>query len=101
MGLAMPSLVGCVSASVATLETPAEGSIKLRYTPDLACPAALGPRPLMFRIDESADEDVVAIGPDGTASEVRWSEGFVGGIANDPVVRDPDFRRARQPAEMA
>ena len=54
-----------------------------------ACPGATVPVPFVIRIDPSAAEQVVAIDSQGKRYEVWWSEGFVAGDANDPVVRDP------------
>ncbi len=56
---------------------------------DQFCPLAKVQQ-MMFRIDPAAPEQVVAVERiNGRIWSVSWSEGFQGGSAGDPVVRDP------------
>jgi hypothetical protein len=70
---------------------PGTGALTLRTVPDpVACPGAALPLPATFRIDATAEDQIVAIAPDGRTYQVWWAPGFRGGDASDPVVRDPD-----------
>ena len=58
--------------------------------PDQGCLLAALPRVVTIKIDPTADEQVVAIAPDGQQYHMWWSGGFVGGRADDRVVLSPD-----------
>jgi hypothetical protein len=68
---------------------PARLTLRMVSDPE-ACPAAALPVPMHFRIDPSAEEQVVAIARDGRSYHVLWAPGFAPGDVNDPVVRDPN-----------
>lgn len=78
-----PLLLGaCAHSSPLTIRTAADPN---------ACPAgALPELPATFRIDPSAQEQVVVIGRDGRRYLVWWAPGFVAGDAADPAIRDPN-----------
>ncbi len=96
--IACVGLAGC--ASPAPSPSPTEASIQLRFMADEFCPGAAVPLPLTFRIDSAADEDVIAVTANGTRYHVWWSEGFRGGPATDPVVRDPSGQVVAKDGEV-
>jgi hypothetical protein len=98
LAIACIGLVGCASPSPSP--SPTGASIQLRFTADEACPGAAAQLPLTFRIDPTADEDVVAVTANGTRYHVWWSEGFRGGTATDPVVRDPNGQVVARDGEV-
>ena len=88
LAIACVVVIGCASPAPSSSPTPE--TIQLRFmAADMGCMMAAAPLPLMFRIDPAADEQVIAVAHDGTRYHTWWSEGFLGGTAADPVVRDP------------
>ncbi len=99
LAIACVGLVGCASPSASP--SPTVASIQLRLMPaDEPCYLVAVRQPLTFRIDPAADEDVVAVAADGTRYHVWWSEGFRGGTATDPVVRDPTGQVVARDSEV-
>jgi len=70
--------------------TPGGPGFALNESPaGLGCDAMRPPYDeIVFRIDPEADEPVTAIADTGAVLATYWSAGFVGGTADDPVVRD-------------
>ena len=65
--------------------------LAIRTAPDPnVCPGVAIPLPMRFRIDPSAEEQVVAISRDSRSFRVFWAPGFTADDAAAPVVRDPD-----------
>lgn len=81
--------VGCALPVVSL--APTDAAIRLRFAPaDQPCFLVhVGYSELRFTIDPMADEQVVAVAPDGTRFHTTWSPGFRGGTTTDPVVLDP------------
>jgi len=68
---------------------------------DASCPLARIPfDELTIRIDPTAAEQVWAVAEDGTRFHLWWSEGFTGGSADDPVVRDSAGRVVARDGEI-
>ncbi len=87
------ALGALLSMAVVVLEAcaPAANRLEIRTAQDPeACPGAALPVPFHFRIDPVAEDQVIAIGNDGSVFPVYWAPGFVGGEVADPVVRDPN-----------
>ena len=90
--VALAACAGAASPSPSPAAAPAPTPTPL--APNTA-PAGLGcdaMRPpyeeITFHIDPDADEPVTATADTGAVLETYWSAGFVGGTADDPVVRD-------------
>ena len=82
------ALAGCdFSSAVATPSTAVP--IRILLFDGGFCPTARFPARLTFRIDSAAAEQVTAIDETATSHRAWWPEGFRGGTADDPVVRDP------------
>lgn len=91
-GAASPSPVpsGSPTPIPSASPTPDASGFALNGSPaGLGCDAMRPPYDeIVFRIDPDADEPVTAIADTGAVLKTYWSAGFVGGTADDPVVRD-------------
>ena len=83
------TLIACDGPAVPSAEPPSSSAVgfRLLYNPDGFCPLA-GGSGVTIVIDPLAGQPVIAITDDGRTLLVRWPPGFVGGTAEDPVVRD-------------
>src|SRR5919108_1618122 len=70
---------------------PSGAGLILQPAPaNLGCDTIAVPyRSVTFEIDPAATDPVTAVSDQGTTLKTFWSVGFVGGPADDPVVRDP------------
>lgn len=91
-GAASPSPVpsGSPAPVPSASPSPDGAGFALNESPaGLGCDAMRPPYDeIVFRIDPDADEPVTAIADTGAVLKTYWSVGFVGGTAQDPVVRD-------------
>jgi hypothetical protein len=80
-----------VPASEAPSASASSGTIALRPAPpNLGCDTIGIPyTSVTFHIDAAAADPVTATTDQGISLRTFWSAGFVGGAADDPVVRDP------------
>ena len=85
--LAAVALAGCDFSSAVTTPSTAV-PIRLLLFDGGTCLLAGFPARLTFRIDAAATEPVTAIDETAMTYRVWWPEGFRGGTADDPVVRD-------------
>ncbi len=71
--------------------SPSSIPITLRAAPsNFGCEAVGVPyRSVTFRIDATADDQVIAVADTGGSLQTFWSAGFAGGSSDDRVVRDP------------
>jgi hypothetical protein len=97
LSIAMVASAGCgsppvASPSVAATVSPETAGLQLRMNPnDIGCDTiGISYRSVTFEIDPSAVDPVTAITDEGVSLRTYWAPGFVGGPAEDPVVRDPD-----------
>lgn len=89
-GGASPSPTPSATPSPVPSASPGGPGFALNESPaGLGCDAMRPPYDeIVFRIDPEADEPITAIADTGAVLKTYWSAGFVGGTADDPVVRD-------------
>jgi hypothetical protein len=82
---------GTTAPPAATSAAPSGAGLILQPAPaNLGCDTIGVPyRSVTFEIDPAATDPVTAVSDEGTTLKTFWSVGFVGGPADDPVVRDP------------
>jgi hypothetical protein len=87
-GGATPSIS---SSAAAPTSASSAATVALRQAPDgLGCDTIGIPyTSTTFHIDAAAVDPVTATTNQGVSLRTFWSAGFVGGSADDPVVRDP------------
>jgi hypothetical protein len=94
VGLAVVAACGSPGASAPSAEAPSASAagVTLRMIPDgTACDSiGISYKSVTFEIDPAAVDPVTAITDEGVSLRTFWSPGFVGGPAEDPVVRDPE-----------
>jgi len=85
-------LAGCASPPSSTV-APTETAIPIvlrAAPPDLGCDAVGVPyEQVRFRIDATAEEQVLAVADTGAVLRTFWSLGFLAGSSAEPAVRDP------------
>ena len=87
-------LGGSASPSAAPTSSAPVQVIALNRAPaNLGCDAMAVPyRRVTFRIDSAAEEQVTVITDGGDQLRTLWSDGFIGGSSEVPVVLDPGGR---------
>ena len=89
---AIAACSGTSAPSAAPSVAPPSGAVLvLQPAPaNLGCDTMAVPyRNVTFEIDPAAADPVTAVTDQGTTLRTFWATGFVGGPADDPVVRDP------------
>lgn len=92
IALALLACAGSAPGASPSPATPSPRTIELQRAPDnLGCDAiGVEYTSATIHIDVDAAPQVWAESNLGTPLEIRWSAGFEGGDATDPVVRGPD-----------